>query len=218
LIAVSENSRQDAIRILGIDPDRIEVIYSGVSEAYFNAKPAAAAKPYVLFVGTIEPRKNVDTLLDAWHMIRPDVRDAFDLLIIGATGWGSERTLQRLKAGGVRYRGYVDERELPGITAGASAFVYPSLYEGFGFPVAQAMACGVPVITSNNSCLPEVTGDGALLVDPRSPVEIASALDRILTSPSLAAQIGGEGRRRAENYRWSRCAQRSMEFFRTATG
>jgi alpha-1,3-rhamnosyl/mannosyltransferase len=220
LIAVSENSRQDAIRILGVDPDRIDVIYSGVSEAYFNAQPTAAAKPYVLFVGTIEPRKNVDTLLDAWHLVRPDVRAAFDLMIIGATGWGSERTLARLNASAenVRYRGYVDERELPGITAGASAFVYPSLYEGFGFPVAQAMACGVPVITSDNSCLPEIAGHGALLVNPRSPAEIASALDQLLTSPSLSAYVSGEGRRQAEKYRWSTCAQRSMDFFRLAAG
>jgi glycosyltransferase involved in cell wall biosynthesis len=220
LIAVSENSRQDAIRILGIDPDRIEVIYSGVSDAYFTAQPTAAAKPYVLFVGTIEPRKNVDTLLDAWHLVRPDVRASFDLMIIGATGWGSERTLARLNASAenVRYCGYVNERELPGITAGASAFVYPSLYEGFGFPVAQAMACGVPVITSDNSCLPEIAGRGALLVDPRSPAEIASALDQLLTSPSLAAYVSGEGRRQADKYRWGTCAQRSMDFFRLAAG
>jgi glycosyltransferase involved in cell wall biosynthesis len=220
LIAVSENSREDAIRILDIDPERIDVIYSGVSDAYFTAQATAAAKPYVLFVGTIEPRKNVDTLLDAWHMVRPDVRDAFDLVIIGATGWGSAATLARLNASAesVRYRGYVDERELPGVTAGASAFVYPSLYEGFGFPVAQAMACGVPVITSNNSCLPEIAGPGALLIDPRSPVQIASALDQLLTSPSLAAHIGSEGRRRAENYRWTACAQRSLDFFRKAAG
>lgn len=217
LIAVSENSRQDAIRLLGIDPERIEVIYSGVSDAYFTAQAIPATKPYVLFVGTIEPRKNVDTLLDAWHLVRPGIRDAFDLMIIGATGWGSARTLTRLNASAesVRYRGYVDERELPGITAGASAFVYPSLYEGFGFPVAQAMACGVPVITSNTSCLPEIAGDGALLVDPRSPVEIASALDRLLTSPSLSASVGEQGRLRAKRYRWSTCAQRSLEFFRT---
>lgn len=220
LIAVSENSRQDAIRILGIDPGRIDVIHSGVSEAYFRASPARAAKPYVLFVGTIEPRKNVDTLLDAWHLVRPDVREAFDLVVVGATGWGSGRTLARLSASAehVRYRGYVDERELPGITAGASAFVYPSLYEGFGFPVAQAMACGVPVITSDNSCLPEIAGRGALLVDPRSPAEIASALDQLLTSPSLASYVSGEGRRQAEKYRWSRCAERSLEFFRLAAG
>jgi glycosyltransferase involved in cell wall biosynthesis len=220
LIAVSENSRQDAIRLLGLHPDRIDVIHSGVSNAYFTAQPLAAPKPYVLFVGTIEPRKNVETLLDAWHLVRPEMRAAFDLLVVGATGWGSDRTLGRLQASpdGVRYRGYVEESELPAITAGASAFVYPSLYEGFGFPVAQAMACGVPVITSNNSCLPEIAGAGALLVDPRSPAEIALALDRLLTSSSLSAQIGSEGRRRAENYRWTTCAQRSLEFFRKAAG
>ncbi len=220
LIAVSENTRQDAIRLLGIDPDRIEVIYSGVPDEYFAAKPAPAKKPYVLFVGTIEPRKNIDTLLDAWHLLDPTLRSVFDLVLVGDTGWASERTVARLAANveGVVHRGYVEESQLPGLTAGATAFVYPSLYEGFGFPVAQAMACGVPVITSNNSCLPEVTGEGGLFVDPLSPVEIASALRKLLSSPALCASLGEAGRIRANRYRWETCAQQSLEFFHRAAG
>ena len=113
-------------------------------------------------------------MLDAWSSFR--LRGDFDLVIAGASGWSGEKTLARLasRPPGVRYLGYVPEDELPGLMAGASAFVYPSLYEGFGFPVAQAMAAGVPVITSNTSCLPEVAGEGALLVDPRSAGEIQS--------------------------------------------
>ncbi|MDQ6758481.1 MAG: glycosyltransferase family 4 protein [Acidobacteriota bacterium] len=224
LIAVSENSRNDAIRILGIDPDRIRVIYSGVPEAYFrsNERPAArpAAKPYILFVGAIEPRKNIDTLLDAWHLLKPSLREEFDLVVAGATGWRSDRTVQRLEAGmgDVRYLRYVLEHELPGLTAGATAFVYPSLYEGFGFPVAQAMACGVPVITSQNSCLPEVAGPGALFIDPRSPTEIAAAMERLLTSKELRQRLGAAGALHAQRYRWELCAQKSLEFFRAACG
>jgi glycosyltransferase involved in cell wall biosynthesis len=213
LIAVSENTKADAVRVLGLNPERIDVIYSGISEVYFGAQPRPAARPYVFFVGTIEPRKNIDTLLDAWQGFR--LRNDFDLVIAGATGWASEKTHARLiKQPGVRYLGYVPEDELPGLTAGATAFIYPSLYEGFGFPVAQAMAAGVPVITSNTSCLPEIAGEGALLVDPRSPVEIQSALEKLLTTPALRAQLSTAGRARARQYRWEICARRSLEFFR----
>jgi glycosyltransferase involved in cell wall biosynthesis len=214
LIAVSENTRADAVRVLGLDPERIETIYSGIPEVYFDAQPRPTKRPYVLSLGTIEPRKNIDTLLDAWQSFR--LRHDFDLAIAGASGWASEKTLARLTSGlpGVRYLGYVAEDELPGLTAGATAFIYPSLYEGFGFPVAQAMAAGVPVITSNTSCLPEIAGDGALLVDPRSPAEIESALEKLLTSPALQQQLRAAGRARAQQYRWEICARRSLEFFR----
>jgi glycosyltransferase involved in cell wall biosynthesis len=214
LVAISENTKQDAVRLLSIDPSRIEVIYPGVPEVYFGAQPRPSERPYVLYLGAIEPRKNVDTLLDAWSASQ--VRADFDLVIAGASGWGSEQTMARLasRPASVRYIGYVPEDELPGLVAGASAFVYPSLYEGFGFPVAQAMAAGVPVITSNTSCLPEVAGGGALLVDPRSAGEIRAALDRLLTSPTLQQQLRAAGAARAQSeYRWEICARKSLEFF-----
>jgi len=214
LIAVSENTRQDAARLAGVDPERIEVIYSGVPEVYFGAQPRPSERPYILFLGTIEPRKNIDTLLDAWQGMR--LNSDFDLVIAGASGWSSGKTLARLASrhSGVRYLGYVPEDELPGLTAGATAFIYPSLYEGFGFPVAQAMAAGVPVITSNTSCLPEITAGGALLVDPRSPAEIQAAIQKLLTSPSLQAQLRAAAIERAQLYRWEVCARKSLDFFR----
>jgi glycosyltransferase involved in cell wall biosynthesis len=217
LIAVSENTKADAVRLAGLDPERIEVIYSGVPEIYFGAQARPSQRPYVLYVGTIEPRKNVDTLLDAWETFR--FGGDFDLIIVGASGWAGQKTLARLaaKPRGVRYLGYVPEDELPGLTAGASAFVYPSLYEGFGFPVAQAMAAGVPVITSNTSCLPEIAGGGALLVDPRSAAEIQGAMEKLLTSPELRQELGAAGTARARReYRWNVCARKSLEFFHRA--
>jgi len=216
LIAISENSRQDAARLLGLDAERIEVIYPGVPEVYFGAQARPSEKPYVLYVGAIEPRKNVDTLLDAWESFR--LRDDFDLIVAGASGWAGAKTLARLAAktreGAVRYLGYVPEDELPGLTAGASAFVYPSLYEGFGLPVAQAMAAGVPVITSNTSCLPEVTGGSALLVDPRSATEIQVAMEKLVMSAELRHELGAAGAARAKlEYRWRVCARKSLDFF-----
>ena len=213
LIAVSENTRQDAIRVLKISPDRITTIYSGIAPEYFDAPASKRAKPYALFVGAIEPRKNLETLLDAWRELKPDLREAFDLVIAGPMGWAPESTRARIHAEAT-YLGYVPEADLPGLVAGAAVFVYPSLYEGFGFPVAQAMAAGAPVITSNTSCLPEITGDAAALVDPRSAEEIAASLTRLLESEALRTNLSARGRERAQRYRWETCAAKSLEFFR----
>jgi glycosyltransferase involved in cell wall biosynthesis len=213
LIAVSENTRQDAIRVLGIPPERIETIHSGVAEEYFDAVPMPREKPYVLFVGTIEPRKNIETLLDAWRDLSSDLRREFDLVIAGPVGWKSEAIVARIRSEAA-WLGYVPESQLPGLTAGATMLAYPSLYEGFGFPVAQAMAARVAVLTSNSSCLPEVTAGGALLVDPLSPAEIAAGLTRLLTSESERSRLALLGRKRAEQYRWEECATRTLMFFR----
>jgi glycosyltransferase involved in cell wall biosynthesis len=217
LIAVSENTRQDAIRLLGIAPDRIRTIHSGISEAFFQARPTPRARPYALYVGTIEPRKNLGTLLDAWALLKPAFRAEIDLLIAGPRGWSSEETFARIQREAT-YLGYVPESDLPGLTAAATVFVYPSLYEGFGFPVAQAMAAGAPVVTSNNSCLPEIVGDAALLVDPKSPMEIAAALTRLFESESLRADLAARGRQRADLFRWEKCATESLHFFRGVCG
>lgn len=213
LIAVSENTRQDAIRMLGLRPGHIRTIYSGVPSEYFDAIPRRRVKPYVLYVGTVEPRKNLGTLLDAWRSLQPDLREHFDLIAAGPEGWHSSATMARIRAEAV-YLGYVPETEMPGLIAGASLFVYPSLYEGFGFPVVQAMAANVPVLCSNTSCLPEIAGGAAALVDPHSISEIAAQLGRLLESAAERTRLAQLGRVQAERYRWERCAKESLEFFR----
>jgi glycosyltransferase involved in cell wall biosynthesis len=217
LIAVSENTRQDAIRMLGIQPGRIRTIHSGIASEYFDALPRPRAKPYVLYVGTVEPRKNLGTLLDAWGSLHADLRQNFDLIIAGPQGWHSTETMIRVR-GESQYLGYVPEADLPGLVAGASLFVYPSLYEGFGFPVVQAMAANVPVLCSATSCLPEIVGDSAALVDPRSVSEIGAQLSRLLESPMERARLAQLGRVRAECFTWERCAAESLEFFREIAG
>ncbi|MBI3470689.1 MAG: glycosyltransferase family 4 protein, partial [Candidatus Solibacter usitatus] len=220
IIAISENTRDDAVRVLGLDGRRIAVIYPGVAEAFFTAAPARRRKPYVLFVGTIEPRKNVAAILDAWALLPAARREEYDLVVAGSPGWGDPTVMARLRSGlpGVHYLGYVPEEELPALTRGAAAFVYPSLYEGFGLPVAQAMAAQVPVVTSNLSCLPEVAGPGGLFVDPRSPGELRDALHSLLGSASLRQQLGAAGARRAALYHWDTCAQQSWRFFQSVAG
>jgi alpha-1,3-rhamnosyl/mannosyltransferase len=229
LIAISAHTRDEAVRILGLDPRRIRVIHCGVDGRFFAAGEAEAAsvraqyrlkRPYVLWVGSIEPRKNLDLALDAWAALDAGLRHEFELLVAGPRAWAGPRTLARLDAlpAGVRYLGYVPETDLPGLTAGATALYYPSLYEGFGLPVAQAMACGVPVVTSNVSALPEVAGEGALYADPRSVSELHGALERMLLSPELRRQLGQSGRLRAERYRWEEAARQSLDFFAKLQG
>jgi alpha-1,3-rhamnosyl/mannosyltransferase len=217
LIAVSENTRQDAIRLLGLPPDGVHTIHSGIAAEYFDAVPTPRDRPYALYVGTIEPRKNLDTLLDAWALLKPSLRAEFDLLIAGPRGWSSDQTFARIERE-ASYLGYIPEADLPGLTAGATLFVYPSLYEGFGFPVAQAMAAATPVLASNNSCMPEITAGAALLVDPHSPSDIASALTRLFESDSLRAGLAARGRARADAFRWETCATQSLQFFRSVHG
>jgi glycosyltransferase involved in cell wall biosynthesis len=223
VIAVSQSTKDDSVRVLGLAPEKITVIHSGVSDAFFDVPTDAMwrvkeryrlGRPYVLFIGTIEPRKNIDTLLDAYTSLELSLQVEFELVIAGASGWAPRATMARLSTKGIRYLGYVPEPDLAPLTAAASAFAYPSLYEGFGFPVAQAMAAGVPVITSNVSSLPEVTGNAALLVDPRSTWELRNALTRLLSSPDLRAELGERGRCHARGFRWDVCAAKSLSFFK----
>jgi alpha-1,3-rhamnosyl/mannosyltransferase len=229
LIAISESTRNDAVRILGLREETIHVIYPGVSQAFFQPPKSdiervrqvyGLEKPYLLSVGCIEPRKNVERVLDAWAMLAPEVRRDVELIVAGPLGWNSENVAARLRvpAGGVRYLGYIPEENLPALMAGAAALLYPSHYEGFGFPVVEAMAAGTPVITSNGSSLAEIAADAALLVDPRSTGEIAEAIRQILFSPGIVEQLRARGTERARQFQWSDCARKSLLFFHTVAG
>jgi alpha-1,3-rhamnosyl/mannosyltransferase len=229
LIAVSESTRRDAIQVLRIPGDKIDVIHHGVPDAYFDASSEEAARvarkhqlerPYILFCATIEPRKNLDLLLDAYALLAPSIKETFELVVAGMAGWASQSTVERLRSSGqsLRYLGYVKEEDLPGLTRGATVFVYPSLYEGFGLPLAQAMAAGVSTITSGVSSMPEIAGDGAVLIDPKSVEELRAAMTRLLLSPSLRESLAIKARLQAERYRWEDCAAKSWTFFERAIG
>jgi glycosyltransferase involved in cell wall biosynthesis len=229
IMTVSESTRQDASRILGIHPERMEVVYPGVPEPFFEVTAAGVhavrakyglERPYVLSVGTVEPRKNIPGLLEAFAQLSATTREEYDLVVAGPIGWADRATVARLRdtTEGVRYLGYVDEADLPGLTAGAAALAYPSFYEGFGFPVAQAMAAGTAVLISNVSSLPEVAGDAGLQVDPHSIQEMRDGLERLLTSPALRERLGAAGRLRARCFRWEAAARRSLDWFRRVAG
>jgi len=229
LIANSEHARRDAEEILGIAEDRIRVIYPGVAEPFFTttSEQGAAARekyglraPYVLFVGCIEPRKNVPNLVRAYLRLPAGTQQDSELVIAGPFGWASDEVRGMLTSRGrsVRYLGYVPEGDLPGLTRAAAALAYPSYYEGFGLPAAQAMACGTPVIASNSSCLPEVIGDAGLLVDPDSVEELSAAMNRVLTDSELAQKLAGLGRARAAAFHWRDHAAQSLDYFHEVTG
>jgi glycosyltransferase involved in cell wall biosynthesis len=136
-------------------------------------------------------------------------------VVVGAAGWAPETTLRKLGATtGVRRLGYLPESDLPGLTKGAVALAYPSLYEGFGFPVAQALACGTPVVTSNVSSLPEIAGGAALLVCPTDTAELSEALRRVLEDSALRARLSQAGLQRAAHFHWDRCARESLGHLR----
>jgi len=229
LIAISAHAGEDAVAILRIPRDRIRVIYPGVAEPFFCVTPTEACAvrkrlqlhaPYFLFVGCIEPRKNVPGLIRAYQQLPETFRRDAQLVIAGPFGWASESVRHLLMSSGnnVRYLGYVPEADLPGLIRGAIGLVYPSYYEGFGLPVAQAMAAGIPVIGSDRGSVPEVIGDGGLCVNPDSTDELSSAMQRIATDSELSGSLAAEGKLRASRFRWEACASESNRFFHEIIG
>lgn len=171
---------------------------------------------YILSVGVLQPRKNLQGLLEAYGMMRPDLQGRYPLVITGKKGWMVDQLLSMAKGLGERiiFTGYVPDEDLPALYTMASCFVYPSLYEGFGLPPLEAMACGAPVITSNAASLPEVTGRAALLIDPNRPGEISAAMERVLTDESLRAELIAKGHARAAQFDWTDSARRLLGVLR----
>src|SRR5262249_13108037 len=166
---------------------------------------------YFLFVGTLQPRKNLSRVLRAFARLSATGEGSLGLALAGAAGVGSpdlRRQVDELgSAERVRWLGYVAQGDVPGLYAGATAFVFPSLYEGFGLPVVEAMAWGTPVITSSVSALPEVAGDAAVLVDPYNVEGLARAMQRLLDDAGLRDGLIAAGRQRARRFTWERCAE-----------
>jgi len=171
---------------------------------------------YVLYVGTLQPRKNLGRLLEAVALLRKEARrgEAPSLIIAGRKGWLYDPVFQQVERlgleGEVVFPGYVPQEDLPALLSGARLFVFPSLYEGFGLPVLEAMACGTPVVCSNVSSLPEVAGDAALLVDPLDVEGMAEAMNRLLQDEGLRAELVERGYRQVRRFSWERCARATL--------
>lgn len=232
VLADSHATKTDLVAAYGIPPGKIRVIHLGRDEAlarveapaliaaacrrYGIADPAAGPG-YLLYVGTLQPRKNLGRVIEAFARVAGTPAGAgLQLVLAGGKGWLFEgmrlpELAERLGvAGRVLFPGYVADTDLPALLSGARGFVYPSLYEGFGIPVLEAGACGVPVITSNTSSLPEVAGDAALLVDPHDVEAIADAMYRVLTDDALRAELIRRGHENVKRFSWEKCARETL--------
>lgn len=237
IIAVSECTKRDAQRLYGIADSKISVVHEGVHERFQPCRPDAVTAVrrryglparYLLFVGTVEPRKNLAVLLDALVALKRRISDGAGganvpkLVIVGKKGWLSGGFFRRLRElalePGVVLPGFVPDDDLPAVYSGAACFVFPSLYEGFGLPVLEAMACGAPVICSNASSLPEICGDAALLFDPRSPAELTTIIERVLADAALRGELVERGLRQAAKFTWQRTAERTLDVYADVAG
>jgi glycosyltransferase involved in cell wall biosynthesis len=225
VIAISESGRRDLLRHYAIDPAKVRVIYGGVNPSFRPALPAASAETraryglpghYILSVGTIEPRKNLSRLLEAYRTLL-DRGMEMGLVIAGKRGWRSEEFFARLDQLGLEPRvillNNVPDADLPALYGTADLFVFPSLYEGFGLPPLEAMACGTPVIVSNTSSLPEVVGEAGITVDPLDTGSLASAIEGVLTDPDLGRQLRTEGPARAACFTWQASARATRRVY-----
>lgn len=228
VIVNSEATKADIIDIYGTPSDKIVAIQFGVHPHFTPSnKPLPALRTkyglpeqaYILAVGTVQPRKNYSRLIEALAILRDRGIDAA-LVIAGGKGWMETPIFETVTRLGleaqVKFLGYVDNSDLPALYSYAAAFAMPSLYEGFGLPVLEAMACGTPVVTSNISSLPEAAGDGALLIDPTDVEALADALQRILTDTALAQSLREKGLAHVTPYTWGRTASQLAEAFALA--
>jgi len=231
IIAVSESTKQDLIDLYKLPEDKIRVIYSGVGEEFMKnesrsmnheswakiKKNYKLPEKFILYFGTIEPRKNITGLIRAFEILKGKNRNFGDLnlVIAGGRGWLYNDIFKKAATSKfneqIIFTGFVEPEDKVYLYNLASLFVYPSFFEGFGFPPLEAMACGVPVITSNTSSLPEVTGDAGLMIDPYDIDELAWAMEEVLTDKNLSEELSRRGLERAKMFSWDKCASETLK-------
>jgi glycosyltransferase involved in cell wall biosynthesis len=226
IITVSKSTRKDAIQLLGIDPGKIFATQLGVDPMFRVIEGEAALrdiaakyglpKKFMLYLGTIEPRKNLPTLIEAFNML---VEKGLQqkLVLAGKFGWMYEEVLTLVRDYGLKdhiiFPGYVEQDDLPMVYNLASLFVYPTIYEGFGLPVLEAMACGVPVVTSDIASLPEIVGEAGLLVLPGDVNALFEAILQVMNDEELRTNLRRAGIQRAKNFRWERTAELTQQVY-----
>lgn len=231
IVTISESSRHEIAKHYNVSPSRIDIVYPAVddSEYYPRSTTNIAAvrtrlglpKKYILFTGTLEPRKNIEGLLSAYSALSEELRQQYSLVLVGGKGWKDESivgAVNRLcqKGEDIISLGYIADNDLPAIYSGASLFVYPSFYEGFGMPPLEAMACGVPVITADNSSLPEVVGKAGIVVDANDTDHLSAEMARVLNDTKLAASLAEAGLARAKKFSWQASAEKMLKIIKDA--
>ena len=230
VVAVSANTKQDLIDRFGVAPERIRVIYPAIADHFrpitdLEARAAFRARlglpeRYLLFLGTLEPRKNLPTLVEAYARLRALQPDAPPLIVAGGKGWYYQTIFERVRAlnleGSITFAGYVLPEDQPLWYSCAELFIYPSMYEGFGFPVVEALACGVPTITSNVSSLPEAGGRVAIQVTPTDPEALAHAMHGVMSDPQAREEAFAHGPQWASRFTMERMAREYTQIYREA--
>ena len=230
VMAPSQATRQAILEFLpDLQPDRIHVTVPGIGEEFQPCDPASVQEvvtrlmlpqPYILYVGTLEPRKNLPALVESYRRLVEAGAIKEHLVLAGKLGWGYEALLKQIHVpalrGKVHLAGYVDQQDLPAVYSGARLFVYPSLHEGFGFPPLEAMACGVPVISTLSSSLVENLAGVAELVSPEDVAALADAIRRVLADDTLWTKRRAQGLEQASHYRWDRTARETLKSYQAA--
>lgn len=227
IVTISTNSQKEIVEFYGVDKSKVPIIYPGIDQSQFYRWREAAVKKvkarygihgkYILFVGNIEPRKNLKTLLLAYEQLDKKLRQEYSLLLVGARGWLDDEifeVIERLRQNGNHIQQpleWVKDKDRAAIFSGAELFVYPSLYEGFGIPPLEAMACGVPVITSNNSSLPEVVGSAAEMVEAGNVDELADAIAQLLHDTTRRQAMIQAGFKQVDKYSWRTEAKKLLQ-------
>ena len=229
VVTDSHTTRAEVLAFTGLDASRVTAVPLGVSDAYMPRtdeqlagqlqKYGLPARGYALCVSTLEPRKKIQQLLNAWEQLPVALRGEYPLVLAGSAGWLNEAIQTKIQRGSaqgwVKYLGFVEQSDLPALYAGAAVFVYPSTYEGFGLPPIEAMACGVPVVVSAQSCLPEVTQGAALTVDPDDVAAFVSTLEQSLTDSSWRLNAIAAGLKVAGSYTWQRCVNETVKVYQS---
>jgi glycosyltransferase involved in cell wall biosynthesis len=175
---------------------------------------------YILYTGTLEPRKNIVGILESYSMLLDEFKNEYSLVLAGGKGWLDdeiENKLNELKDLNIVRTGYVEDDDLPALYSGATLFIYPSFYEGFGMPPLEAMACGTPVITSNNSSLPEVVGNAGIMVDAKDTRSLTKNIEKVLKSKKLQSEMSKKGLKQAKNFSWEKSAKKLLELIESTS-
>lgn len=232
IIAISESTKKDILNFYGVKPDRVVVIYHGVEDIYRPINDVDQINKsrgkynlgsnYMLFVGVLQPRKNIPRLIRAFNSFIKNKKKDCQLVIAGKKGWLYDDIFHTTKILKIEDRvifpGYVPIEDMPALMSGARLLVLPSLYEGFGIPLLEAMACGTPVIASNVSSIPEVVGDAGLLFDPYNEEEIAQAMFDVLSNESLRSEMIKKGLERAKLFSWEKAARQTLSVYEEVYG
>lgn len=222
IIAISESTKKDIIHYYGIDASRISIVYPGVDAKLYSHKYDAGSLrkygiegKYLLYLGTIEPRKNISGIIEAYKDLPTKIKNEYSLVLAGGKGWNDKDIIEKIATfegpGNIIQTGYIKSEDIPTIYREAEIFLFPSHYEGFGIPILESMAAGTPVITSRNSSLPEASGDAAFFADDKNPQEISSAIVKIIGDKKIAQSLVEKGHKRVQEFTWEKSVSQLKE-------